>query len=61
MTTGGWFVMILSVGGATGFFTFCITRVLMAKDAARPHDPGEPDDVDLEEHDERYGKSDTGN
>jgi hypothetical protein len=61
MTTGGWFVMILSVGAATGFFAFCIARVLMAKDAAKTHSADEPDDVDLEENDERSGKSGTGN
>jgi len=28
MTTGGWIVMLLSVGGTTGFFVWCIRRVL---------------------------------
>ena len=28
MTLGGWIVMLLSVGGTTGFFFWCIGRVL---------------------------------
>ena len=28
MTLGGWIIMILSVGGTTGFFIWCIGRVL---------------------------------
>ena len=28
MTTGGWIVMLLSVGGTTGFFFRCVARVL---------------------------------
>ena len=28
MTTGGWIIMLLSVGGTTGFFVWCIARVL---------------------------------
>lgn len=28
MSLGGWLVMILSVGGTTGFFFWCIKRVL---------------------------------
>ena len=28
MTTGGWIVMLLSVGGTTGFFFWCVARVL---------------------------------
>lgn len=28
MTIGGWIVMLLSVGGATLFFAWCIWRVL---------------------------------
>jgi hypothetical protein len=33
MTTGGFIIMLLSVGGTTGFFAWCIWRVL------RPPDP----------------------
>lgn len=28
MSFSGWIVMLLSVGGATGFFAWCIWRVL---------------------------------
>ena len=28
MTLGGWIIMLLSVGGTTGFFFWCIRRVL---------------------------------
>jgi hypothetical protein len=28
MTTSGWIIMLLSVGGTTGFFVWCIARVL---------------------------------
>jgi hypothetical protein len=28
MTTSGWIIMLLSVGGTTGFFVWCIRRVL---------------------------------
>ncbi|MDP1581545.1 MAG: hypothetical protein Q8M02_14845 [Candidatus Didemnitutus sp.] len=28
MTTGGWFVMLCSVGFVTVLFTYCVTRVL---------------------------------
>ena len=28
MTLGGWIIMLLSVGGTTGFFFWCIGRVL---------------------------------
>ena len=28
MSLGGWVVMLLSVGGTTGFFFWCIKRVL---------------------------------
>ena len=28
MTLGGWIIMILSVGGTTAFFVWCIRRVL---------------------------------
>lgn len=61
MTTGGWLVMILSVGAATGFFIFCITRVLKAKDAAKEHSPDEADDVDFEDNDGRADNSGSGN
>jgi len=30
MSPGGWIVMLLSVGGTTGFFFWCIRRVLRA-------------------------------
>jgi|GEM_PF-4427289 hypothetical protein len=61
MTTGGWFVMILSVGSAMGFFAFCILRVVKAKDAAREHSAGEADDEDFEENDERADSTGSGN
>ncbi len=61
MTTGGWLVMILSVGSATGFFAFCIARVLKAEDAAKPHAPDEVDDVDFEDNDEREDSTGSGN
>lgn len=28
MTTGGWIIMILSVGGATALFSWCLYKVL---------------------------------
>ena len=33
MTTGGLIIMILSVGGTTGFFAWCIWRVLSPPDS----------------------------
>ena len=35
MTFSGWIVMLLSVGGATGFFVWCITRVLRPPGSTR--------------------------
>jgi hypothetical protein len=32
MTTSGWIIMLLSVGGTSGFFIWCIARVLRAPD-----------------------------
>ncbi len=32
MTTSGWIIMLLSVGGTTGFFFWCIARVLRSPD-----------------------------
>lgn len=38
MTTLGWILMIASVGGTTGWFIWCLLRVLRAPDAsARLH------------------------
>lgn len=28
MSPGGWIIMLLSVGGTTGFFLWCIRRVM---------------------------------
>ena len=28
MTTGGWIVMLVSVGGMTGLLTWCVARVM---------------------------------
>lgn len=57
MTLGGWIVMLLSVGGTTVFFVWCIARVL------RP--PGKTDklhgvlDTELEiEEEERRRRRD---
>ena len=33
MSLGGWLVMILSVGGTTAFFFWCIRRVLRPPDS----------------------------
>lgn len=32
MTFGGWMVLLFSVGGTTGFFVWCIWRVLRPPD-----------------------------
>lgn len=32
MTFGGWMVLLCSVGGTTGFFVWCIWRVLRPPD-----------------------------
>lgn len=32
MTTSGWIIMLLSVGGTSGFFVWCIARVLRPPD-----------------------------
>ena len=35
MTTAGWIVMLISVGGTTSFFVWCIRRVLREPDSAK--------------------------
>lgn len=35
MTLGGWIVMLLSVGGTTFFFLWCISRVLRPPDKTK--------------------------
>lgn len=35
MSAGGWMVMLLSVGGTTFFFVWCITRVLRPPDKTK--------------------------
>lgn len=35
MTLGGWIVMLLSVGATTGFFFWCISRVLGPPDKTK--------------------------
>ena len=52
MSLGGWIVMLLSVGGTTGFFFWCIRRVLGPPD--RTDKIGGVLDTELEiEEDER--------
>lgn len=47
LTAGGWFVMILCVGGVTGLLAWCISRVLR-ESPDKIHSP-----VDIEPPDER--------
>ncbi len=35
MNLSGWIVMLLSVGGTTGFFLWCLWRVLQPPDKTR--------------------------
>jgi len=61
MTLGGWIVMLLSVAETTGFFVWCICRVL------RP--PGSTDkmhgvldtELEIEEEERRRSRDERGN
>ena len=55
MTTGGWLVMILSVGGVTVFFAICTHRALVSKEPK--HSADEPEDENLNAE----STTDTGN
>ncbi len=47
MTTGGWFVMLLSVGFVTTLFVYCVCRVLFGKHP--DHELGHVEPVHLDE------------
>ena len=55
MSIAGWIIMVVSVGGTTGFFAWCIWRVLQPPDKT-PKMHGVLDtEVEIEER-ERRGK-----
>lgn len=45
MTTGGWIVMVISVGSATAFFAYCLGKVLTTRETSQVN---EPEDVNLD-------------
>jgi len=47
MTAGGWIIMVLSVGGVTTFFGWCVWKVLSTPGSEEHvHDPIEVDTHD---------------
>ncbi|MCU0858131.1 MAG: hypothetical protein MUC65_07000 [Pontiellaceae bacterium] len=44
MNLSGWIVMIISVGSVTGFFIWCVWKVLKTPEA--PQHMHAPDDID---------------
>jgi len=51
MTTGGWIVMLLSVGFVTVLFIYCVTRVLFGRHP--DHELGHVEPVHRDQVDER--------
>jgi len=49
MNTSGWIIMILSVGSVTGFFAWCIWRVLKTPHATEHMHT--PDNIDTRDQD----------
>lgn len=49
LTTGGWIIMVLSVGFVTGLLGWCIWRVTRESSSNKLHSPQDIDTRDLNE------------
>jgi len=50
MTTGGWTIMIVAVGGVVSFFAWCMFKVITTSEASEHiHSPTDIDPHDREE------------
>lgn len=58
MTTGGLIIMLLSVGGTTGFFAWCIWRVLRPPDVTHKMHGVLDTELEIEEEEKARRKSD---
>ncbi len=54
MTFGGWMVLLFSVGGTTGFFVWCIWRVLRPPDRTAKLHGVLDTEVQIEEEEKRH-------
>lgn len=55
MTFGGWIVMVLSIGGSTGFFAWCIWRVLRPPGSTHKMHGVLDTETEIEEKERRKG------
>ncbi len=53
MTLGGWCIMLLSVGGTSSFFAWCVWRVLRPPDKTRKLHGVLDTEVEIEETERR--------
>ncbi len=60
MTLGGWIVMLLSVGGTTCFFLWCITRVLRPPDKTTKMHGVLDTELQIEEEERRRRREESG-
>jgi hypothetical protein len=61
MTTSGWLVMILSVGGVTVFFAVCTYWALVLKEHKHSDDEPEDENLDAESSADSGSTPDDGN
>jgi hypothetical protein len=60
MTTSGWIIMLLSVGGTTGFFVWCIRRVLGPPDKTSKMRGVLDTELEIEEEERRRRREERG-
>lgn len=60
MTLGGWIVMLLSVGGTTLFFLWCISRVLRPPDKTNKMHGVLDTELEIEEEERKLRRRERG-
>lgn len=60
MTASGWIVMLLSVGGTTGFFIWCVARVLRPPDKTAKMRGVLDTELEIEDEERRRRREDPG-
>ncbi len=58
MTTAGWIIMLLSVGGVTLLFIWCLAKVLVGPKAPSPDQLHSALDIDTQDRGSRDQKDD---